>query len=189
MRKIATAGLIALLAGGALPLTRGATPAYAQESPAEERAEARADAQARARAEWAHWLRRNPGLRQHPQWLDNPTYRKNHPLIIKWLEQHPYVLRESREEGMWDPDGRWRDSFWWHQNDPDEFWENHPEWAERHQDWRGANDGDWDDQHNWRARNWWIEHHRDWVEDHHPGWLRHKAHEPLQHPGHDHDDD
>src|SRR5258708_11729377 len=52
------------------------------------------------------------------------------------LFRSPQVARQSREQGMWDREGRWRDSSWWHNNDPDEFWEHHPEWAERHQEWR-----------------------------------------------------
>jgi hypothetical protein len=140
---------------------------------------------------WNHWLYKHPDLRQHPEWLSNPAWERSHPLIMKWLREHPEILSEARGEGMWDREGRWRDSDWWHQNNPDEFWENHPEWAEHHQNWRGANDGDWDDHHEWRARNWWITHHRDWVENHHPNWLKnYRSNEPLQTPGQSrHDDD
>jgi hypothetical protein len=176
MRRIATIGLIALLAGGVLPITRGATPAYAQAP------------DPRAEAQWQRFLSNDPALRAHPEWLSNQNYLRSHPNMTTWLHDHPEVFRQAREQGMWDRQGRWHNSSWWHDNDPDEFWRNHPEWAEHHRDWRGANDGDWDDQHNWRARNWWLEHRRDWVENHHPGWVRHNVpDEPLQHPGqHDH---
>src|SRR5437870_3130958 len=123
MRRIATISLIALLAGGVLPIARGgASPAYAQAP------------NPRSEAEWQRYLGRHPGLRQHPEWLLNQNFLKAHPNMTTWLHNHPAVAQQAREQGMWDREGRWRDSSWWHNNDPDEFWEHHPEWAERHQE-------------------------------------------------------
>ena len=154
----------------AMFLMAAALPAFAQGPPPNPGAE----------AHWDRFLSRHPGLAEHPQWLRNPTYMREHPNMEKWLHEHPRVLREARAQGMWDHNGDWHDSNWWHQNNPSYASQYHPEWVENHPDWRGANDGDWDDQHHWQARNWWMNHHRDWVEQHHHDWLA-QQHEEQDH--------
>jgi hypothetical protein len=90
VKKIATVGL-------ALLLSVAVSPAFAQApNPG-------------AEAEWQQFLSRHPGLAEHPGWLHNPTYMHDHPNLAKWLQQHPRVLAESRNEGMWDHDGAWHD--------------------------------------------------------------------------------
>ena len=131
---------------------------------------------------WQTYLARHPGLAENPQLLNNPTYLSQHKQLAKWLHDHPAVAQQARGQGMWEHNGTWHDSSWWHEHNPNLVYQNHPEWAERHEDWRGANDGDADDQHHWHARNWWIQHHPDWVKEHHPGW------QSAGQPGSDHGD-
>ena len=127
---------------------------------------------------WQTYLARHPGLRQHPEWLNNPTYLKEHPNMSKWLRDHPAVFQQARGQGMWDQGGAWHDPSWWHKHDANAAYTNHPEWADHHRDWHGDNDGDNDDQQHWHARNWWVQHQPDWVKEHHPGWQRARQPEP-----------
>ncbi len=143
------------------------------------------DANPRAVAEWNHYLQRHQGLREHPGWLNNGNYEKDHPNMMKWLHDHPHVLACSRQEGMWDNQGNWRNANWWRSHNPNWMYQHHPEWAENHPDWQGPNDGDYDDEHHWHNRGWWTRTKADWVRKHHPDWFTHTNAEP----GHDHDHD
>lgn len=151
MKKLVTLGLVLALLGS--------LRAFAQAPP-----------NPAAEQDWQRFLSKHPGLAQNPQWLDNPTYLKEHPNMTKWLQQHPAVFRQARGQGMWDRQGNWHDSSWWHDHDADDVYRNHPEWAEYHRDWHGKNDGDADDHHHWHNRHWWMKHHPNWVREHHPGW-------------------
>src|SRR5271163_3714144 len=71
-----------------------------------------------AEAEWQTYLSRHSGLAEHPQWLENPTYLKQHPGMVTWLRDHPAVAQQAREAGMWDRNGQWHNASWWHQNNP-----------------------------------------------------------------------
>lgn len=124
-----------------------------------------------AEENWQTYLNRHPGLREHPEWLNNPAYLKDHPGMTKWLKDHPAVSRQARGRGMWDQSGAWRDSSWWRQHDANAAYKHHPEWAEHHGDWR---DGDEDhhnvgEHHHWHHGHGWEKHHLQ-REEHHPGW-------------------
>jgi len=127
-----------------------------------------------AESEWQTYLARHPGLAENPQLLNNPTYLNQHPQLAKWLQEHPAVFRQAREQGMWDHNGAWHDASWWHEHNTDWMYRYHPEWAEHHPEWRGDNDGYFDEQHQWRDRHWWVAQHPEWVKQHHPGWLVHQ---------------
>jgi hypothetical protein len=135
-----------------------------------------------AQVHWQEFLSRHPGLAEHPQWLRNPEYMREHPNMAKWLQEHPRVLEDAREQGMWENDGGWHDANWWRAHHPDYVDRFHPEWAEDHPDWRGPADGAWDERHeHWHARQWWVAHDRAWVVQHHAAWLAHHADEGPDH--------
>jgi hypothetical protein len=165
MKNIAAVCLTLFLIGAVMP-------AFAQDRPPNPGAE----------EHWQQFLSRHPGLAEHPQWLRNPQYMREHPNIATWLREHPRVLEDSREQGMWDNDGGWHDANWWRANHPDYVDRYHPEWAENHPDWRGPGDGDWDEHHQqWHARQWWVAHNRAWVVQHHANWLAHHDDEGPDH--------
>jgi hypothetical protein len=142
-----------------------------------------------AEAEWQGYLSRHPGLAEHPQWLENPTFLKDNPGMTKWLSQHPLVARQAREAGMWDRNGQWHNAQWWHENNPNWANQYHPEWGQQHPEWVASNspnwhppsnnpnwqhpqgEGAWDQHHQWREQEWWVSHHPNWVKQHHPGWM------------------
>ena len=165
MRKIA-------ILFAALTISTLAASAFAQPAP-----------NAQAEHEWQTYLSRHPGLAEHPQWLNNPQYMKEHPNMAKWLHDHPRVLADARHQGMWDHQGQWHDSDWWRDHNPNQVHQYHPEWAENHENhpnMRGSNDGDYDEHHHWYDRGWWQEHHPDWVKQHHPNWMQQGNHGAQQ---------
>jgi len=127
-----------------------------------------------AERDWQTYLSHHPGLAENPQLLNNPTYLNQHPQLAKWLKDHPLVARQAREEGMWDHDGAWHDSSWWHEHNPDWLYRYHPEWAINHPEWHGPHDGAMDAQNQWHNRQWWTQNHPDWVKTQHPGWVAHR---------------
>ena len=137
----------------------------------------------RAEAEWQHYLTKHPGLQQHPEWLLNQNFLNEHPNMTKWLQEHPAVYKQARQQGMWDNQGRWHDAQWWRQNDPKAVAQYHPNWAHEHEAEAepARGDGDWDEHHHWRAREWWVEHHHEWTEKHHPEWMQSNQPPPAQH--------
>ncbi len=135
----------------------GSLPAFAQAPAAEH--------------EWQTYLSNHPGLAENPQWLNNPTYMHEHPGLATWLKDHPLVARQAWEQGMWDHNGAWHNSSWWHEHNPNLFYQNHPGWAANHPEWRGPNDGAVDAQNNWHNRQWWAQNHPDVVKQQHPGWV------------------
>ena len=76
-------------------------------------------------------------LRDDPELLYDPEYRNNHPALAQFLAAHPRVWANLNaqhaagpapgEFGAYDNQHRWHDANWWHQNNPDWFWERHPE--------------------------------------------------------------
>src|SRR5690349_4601167 len=112
---------------------------------------------------------RHPELQNDPNLLNNPGYLDKHPNLKAFMEHHPGLERQIRDQyGAYDGGRVWRNQEWWHANNPQWMYEHHPEWAENHPTWRG--DGDWDDAHRWHSRDWWYENHREWAEEHHPDW-------------------
>jgi hypothetical protein len=162
---------------GATILAMLVTPVFAQGLPPKPGPE----------AEWQQFLSRHPGLAEHPQWLNNPTYMKEHPNMAKWLEQHPRVVRDSRGEGMWDHEGNWHDSQWWHEHNPNYAQQYHPDWDKNHPDWahfqQGSNESEWQKIHGERVekrdarRQEWADKHPEWVEKH-PEWAHKHGVEP-----------
>jgi hypothetical protein len=137
-----------------------------------------------AEAEWQHYLSKHPGLAEHPEWLENPTYLKDHPNMTKWLHDHPAVAQQAREAGMWDKQGQWHEASWWREHHPNQANQYHPDWAQQHPEWeqqhpgwnpnvQAHNEGAMDEHHQWQQKEWWVEHHPNWVKEHHPGWMAH----------------
>jgi hypothetical protein len=119
-------------------------------------------------AQLQRWIAKDPRLQADPGLMNDPAYLRSHPDFAIWLGKHAAVHQQVREMGAYDRSHQWRDVDWWRHNDPDEMYENHPEWVRNHPEWR--NDGDWDDQHHWHDRGWWRDNRRDWVAQHHPEW-------------------
>jgi hypothetical protein len=124
----------------------------------------------------ARALARNPGL------LYNADWRRQHPQLEQYLDNHPYVWQALNNEywstgptetqwGDYDDQHQWRDAYWWHQNNPDWFYNNHPDWLSLNPRWRDR-DGDYDQQHVWHYGQWWYNRDPNWVTTRHPDWLR-----------------
>ncbi len=124
----------------------------------------------------ARELARNPGL------LYNANWRRQHPQLEQYLASHPYVWQALNNEywatgpaetqwGDYDDQHQWRDAYWWHQNNPDWFYNNHQDWASLNPRWRDR-DGDYDQQHVWHYGQWWYQQDPNWVKTRHPDWLR-----------------
>jgi len=89
-----------------------------------------------AEQNWQTYLSNHPGLAENPQLLNNQAYLNQHPGLATWLQQHPAVAQQARRQGMWDRQGNWHDSSWWHQHNPSWSNQHHPEWARNHTGWR-----------------------------------------------------
>ncbi len=57
--------------------------------------------------------------------------------------------------GDYDEDNTWHDAYWWHDNNPDWFYAQHPAWVSLSPRWR-VYDGDYDDNHVWHYGGWWY---------------------------------
>jgi hypothetical protein len=139
-------------------------------------------------------------LDRNPNLIYDKAWREKHPDLQGFMQNHPNVwgkLPGSARYGAYGPDHNWHEVDWWHQNNPNWMYSNHPEWAQNHPDWRG--DGDFDENHQWHDRGWWNDHHPDWVNKHHPDWYKHPYEHPIaaeehkhqveeQHEHHDHGD-
>ncbi len=117
-----------------------------------------------------NWIDRDPRLQADPGLMNDPTYLRNHPNFATWLQQHPAAHKQVKEMGAYDRNHQWRNTDWWHHNDPDTMYKEHPEWVKNHPEWR--KDGDWDDQQHWHDRSWWQSNHKNWVQKHHPEWAQ-----------------
>jgi hypothetical protein len=124
----------------------------------------------------ARTLSRNPGL------LYNASWRRQHPELEQYLSNHPYVWQALNNQywctgpaetqwGDYDNQHQWRDAYWWHQNSPDQFYNNHPNWASLNSRWRD-HDGAYDQQHVWHYGQWWYNKDPNWVNTHHPDWVK-----------------
>ena len=74
------------------------------------------------------------------------------------------------QDGDYDNNGTWQDAYWWHQNNPDFFYANHPNWISWQPSWYNT-DGAYDAQHNWHYGQWWYNQNPAWVQANHPNWL------------------
>jgi hypothetical protein len=59
---------------------------------------------------------------------------------------------------------------WWHQNDPDFFSANRPQWISWQPDWRDQ-DGAYDSYDNWHYGQGCYNQNPTWVFSNHPNWI------------------
>ena len=120
-------------------------------------------------------LARDPGL------LYNANWRSQFPALEQYLANHPYEWQALNGEywsegpaetpwGDYDSAHNWRDAYWWHQNDPNWFYDHHQDWASLDSRWL-AEDGAYDPQHDWHYGEWWYNQNPNWVTTNHPDWL------------------
>ena len=124
-------------------------------------------------------------LSRNPSLIYDKQYRREHPELQRFMQDHPNIYGKLRDSGRWGaygPDNEWHEADWWHEHDRVWMWEHHPEWAEQHSDWR--EDGDFDEDHHWHPRDWWEDHRADWVRNHHPGWYEHHEHKEAKEAEH-----
>ena len=123
----------------------------------------------------ARALSRNPGL------LYNAAWRSDNPALEDYLASHPYVWEALNNAnwatgpaqtrwGYYDNQRQWRDAYWWHQNDPSWFYDNHQDWSSLDSRWL-IQDGAYDQQRRWHYGEWWYNQNPGWVTTNHPMWL------------------
>jgi hypothetical protein len=123
----------------------------------------------------AQALSRNPGL------LYNARWRSRVPALQQYLANHPYEWQALNGQdwangpaetqwGDYDNQHQWRDAYWWHQNNPNRFYDNHQEWASLDSRWLDE-DGAYDQQRRWHYGEWWYNQNANWVTANHPNWL------------------
>ena len=117
----------------------------------------------------------NPGL------LYNAAWRSENPDLEQYLNTHPYEWQAlnnanwstgpaETQWGYYDSQHQWRDAYWWHENDPNWFYDNHQDWASLDSRWL-VMDGAYDQQNQWHYGEWWYNQNPGWVTSNHPGWL------------------
>jgi len=77
-------------------------------------------------------------LSRNPDLIFNENYRREHPELQKFMQDHPQIYGKLHNHGFWGeygPDHEWHDADWWHEHDPGWMYKNHPEWAKDHRDW------------------------------------------------------
>ena len=119
-------------------------------------------------------LARQPGL------LYDANWRSQFPALEEYLANHPYLWQalndqywsEGPAETQWGDydNGQWRDAYWWHQNNPSWFYDNHMNWAALDSRWL-SQDGAYDDQRQWHYGEWWYNQNPSWVTSNHPNWV------------------
>jgi hypothetical protein len=120
-------------------------------------------------------------LARNPQLLYDANWRSRFPSLQQYLANHPYEWQELAGEnwaegptqtqwGAYDDQHRWRDAYWWHQNNPNWFYDNQ-DWASLDSRWLDE-DGAYDQQHRWHYGEWWYNQNPNWVMRNHPNWLR-----------------
>jgi hypothetical protein len=120
-------------------------------------------------------LSRNPGL------LYNASWRSQYPELEQYLANHPYAWQALNNAdwstgpgetrwGGYNDQHQWRDAYWWHQNNPNWFYDNHQDWASLDSRWL-AQDGAYDQQRQWHYGEWWYNQNPSWVTTNHPNWL------------------
>ncbi len=134
------------------------------------------------------YINAHPELQQNPSLINDPRYQATHPGLRHFLDAHPNVDRARYGRmGAYDQNHQWRNSDWWHQNDPNWVNQHHPDWDQENPQWAHDadhhGDGDYDDRHRWRAREWWDKHHPGWVKKHHPEWVEEHENQSYDHHG------
>ena len=119
-------------------------------------------------------------LSRHPGLLYNANWRSQYPALEQYLENHPYEWQALNDrywsdgpaETQWGDydDGQWRDAYWWHQNNPNSFYDNHVNWASLDSRWL-SQDGAYDNQRQWHYGEWWYNQNPGWVTNNHPNWI------------------
>jgi hypothetical protein len=123
----------------------------------------------------AQALALNPGL------LYDAAWRSEYPDLEQYLNTHPYeweALNNANwstgpaetQWGYYDNRHRWRDAYWWHENDANWFYDNHQDWASLDSRWL-FQDGAYDQQNQWHYGEWWYNQNPTWVTSNHPAWL------------------
>jgi hypothetical protein len=123
----------------------------------------------------AQALAQNPGL------LYNAGWRSEYPDLEEYLDSHPYEWQALNNAnwstgpaettwGYYDTRHRWRDAYWWHENDPNWFYDNHMTWASLNSRWL-ISDGAYDQQNRWHYGEWWYNQNPGWVSTNRPNWL------------------
>jgi hypothetical protein len=121
-------------------------------------------------------------LARNPELLYDANWRSRFLSLQQYLANHPYEWQELNGEnwaegptrtqwGAYDDQHRWRDAYWWHQNNPNWFYDNHQDWASLDSRWLDK-DGAYDQQHRWHYGEWWYNQNPNWVTNNHPNWLR-----------------
>jgi hypothetical protein len=101
-------------------------------------------------------------LERNPDLIYDRRFREDHPELQAFMQQHPEIYGKLHNSGRWGaygPDHEWHESDWWHEHDPGWMYQNHPEWAEEHADWREDR-------------------------EHHPEWFKHEEHEEHEEAEH-----
>ena len=104
----------------------------------------------------ARELARNPAL------LYDANWRRQHPQLEQYFATHPQVWAmlngdywatgpAETQWGDYDDQHQWRDAYWWHEYDPDRFYDSHPDWVSLDPRWRD-HDGDYDQSHVWHYK-------------------------------------
>jgi hypothetical protein len=81
-------------------------------------------------------------LERNPSLIYNKAYRKKHPDLQEFMQNHPNVwgkLKGSNRWGAYDEHHDWHEADWWHEHNPGWMNKNHPEWAHEHPEWANAN--------------------------------------------------
>ena len=123
--------------------------------------------------------------------LYNAGWRSQFPALGQYLVNHPDEWQALNGEywsngpaetelGDYDDQHQWRDAYWWHQNDPARFYDNHMSWAALDSRWLDE-DGAYDQQRQWHYGEWWYNQNPTWVTTNHPNWLR--QHHSWERPG------
>ncbi len=110
-------------------------------------------------------------LSADPELIYNRGWRLSHPELEAFVVTHPDVWTQLTSWGDYDDDNAWHDAYWWHDNNPDWFYESHPGWVALWPAWYNA-DGDYDENHVWHYGGWWYRNNPGWVSSRHPEWLR-----------------
>ncbi len=87
-------------------------------------------------------------VRADPSLLYDKKFRRAHPELQQYMQDHPQVYKRMDERGLgaYDSGHTWRDASWWHEHDPGWINKNHPEWAASHPEW-AANHQEWTNNH------------------------------------------
>jgi hypothetical protein len=109
-------------------------------------------------------------LAPNPQMIYDDNWRMQHPQVQSFMQANPDVWNWLLGFGAQDNRNQWHDAYWWHQNNRQWFYANHPQWVGFDPQWQNQ-DGDYDNQHSWHDAYWWHQNNRDWFYSNHPEWI------------------